>query len=234
MGNLMPRKKTKHLYFTQETEDAIILYNKTEDTDERSKIYKDHIKYPFEKLVENIIHTFKFYYFDVPSEDVQAEVIAFLNEKMHKFKAGKGKAFSYFSIIAKNYLIIQNNTNYKRMKRQGDLIEVDEERNLDAEASYSDYQEQLSEFTDLYIQWYDRNMNTIFTNRKDMAVADSVLELFRIRENIENFNKKALYILIRERTGFKTQNITRVINTMKSDFKRMFINYQQTGYLHQN
>jgi len=228
----MPRKKTKNFYFTQDTEDAIILYNKTEDPIQRSKIYKEHIKYPFDKLTENIIHTFKFYYFDVPSEDVQHEVVAFLNEKIHKFKEGKGKAFSYFSIIAKNYLIIQNNTNYKRMKRKAELVEVDDERNLDSEMGYSDYQEQLKDFIDLYVEWYDNNMNKVFTNRKDIAVADSVLELFRIRDNIENFNKKALYILIRERTGFKTQNITRVINVMKSDFKRMFLNYQQTGRIY--
>ena len=228
----MPRKKTKNLYFTQETEDAIILYNKTEDPIQRSKIYKEHIKYPFDKLTENIIHTFKFYYFDVPSEDIQHEVVAFLNEKIHKFQEGKGKAFSYFSIIAKNYLIIQNNTNYKRMKRKAELVEVDDERNLDSEIGYSDYQEQLKDFIDLYVEWYDSNMNKVFTNRKDIAVADSVLELFRIRDNIENFNKKALYILIRERTGFKTQNITRVINVMKSDFKRMFLNYQQTGRIY--
>ncbi len=230
----MGRKKTKNFYFTQETEDAIILYNKTEDPIQRSKIYKEHIKYPFDKLSENIIHTFKFYYFDVPSEDVQHEVVAFLNEKIHKFKEGKGKAFSYFSIIAKNYLIINNNTNYKRMKRKAELVEVDDQRNLTSEMGYTDYQEQLKDFINLYIKWYDENMNKVFTNRKDIAVADSVLELFRIRDNIENFNKKALYILIRERTGFKTQNITRVINVMKSDFKRMFLNYQQTGWLHQN
>ena len=230
----MGRKKTKNFYFTQETEDAIILYNKTEDPIQRSKIYKEHIKYPFDKLSENIIHTFKFYYFDVPSEDVQHEVVAFLNEKIHKFKEGKGKAFSYFSIIAKNYLIINNNTNYKRMKRKAELVEVDEQRNLTSEMGYTDYQEQLKDFINLYIEWYDENMNKVFTNRKDIAVADSVLELFRIRDNIENFNKKALYILIRERTGFKTQNITRVINVMKSDFKHMFLNYQQTGWLHQN
>ena len=230
----MGRKKTKNFYFTQETEDAIILYNKTEDPIQRSKIYKEHIKYPFDKLSENIIHTFKFYYFDVPSEDVQHEVVAFLNEKIHKFKEGKGKAFSYFSIIAKNYLIINNNTNYKRMKRKAELVEVDEPRNLPSEMGYTDYQEQLKDFINLYVEWYDENMNKVFTNRKDIAVADSVLELFRIRDNIENFNKKALYILIRERTGFKTQNITRVINVMKSDFKRMFLNYQQTGWLHQN
>jgi len=230
----MGRKKTKNFYFTQETEDAIILYNKTEDSVQRSKIYKEHIKYPFDKLTENIIHTFKFYYFDVPSEDVQHEVVAFLNEKIHKFKEGKGKAFSYFSIIAKNYLIIQNNTNYKRMKRKAELVEVDDQRNLSSEMGYTDYQEQLKDFINLYVEWYDENMNKVFTNRKDIAVADSVLELFRIRDNIENFNKKALYILIRERTGFKTQNITRVINVMKSDFKRMFLNYQQTGRMHQN
>lgn len=230
----MGRKKTKNFYFTQETEDAIILYNKTEDSVQRSKIYKEHIKYPFDKLTENIIHTFKFYYFDVPSEDVQHEVVAFLNEKIHKFQEGKGKAFSYFSIIAKNYLIIQNNTNYKRMKRKAELVEVDDQRNLSSEMGYTDYQEQLKDFINLYVEWYDENMNKVFTNRKDIAVADSVLELFRIRDNIENFNKKALYILIRERTGFKTQNITRVINVMKSDFKRMFLNYQQTGRMHQN
>jgi hypothetical protein len=120
------------------------------------------------------------------------------------------------------------------MKRKAELVEVDEQRNLPSEMGYTDYQEQLKDFINLYVEWYDENMNKVFTNRKDIAVADSVLELFRIRDNIENFNKKALYILIRERTGFKTQNITRVINVMKSDFKRMFLNYQQTGWLHQN
>jgi hypothetical protein len=62
-----------------------------------------------------------------------------------------------------------------------------------------------------------------------LIVADSVLELFRIRENIEDFNKKALYILVRERTGLKTQNITRVVNKMRDDFGTMFLTYQRNG-----
>ena len=60
-------------------------------------------------MAENIIHTFKFYYFDVSSEDVKHEVVSFLVMNIHKFKEGKGKAFSYFSIVAKNYLILHNN-----------------------------------------------------------------------------------------------------------------------------
>ena len=60
-------------------------------------------------------------------------------------------------------------------------------------------------------------------------MADSILELFRNRVNIENFNKKALYILIRDRTGVKTQYITRVVNTMKNAYVEMYYNYKHTG-----
>jgi len=59
-----------------------------------------------------------------------------------------------------------------------------------------------------------------------MMVADSVLELFRTRDNIENFNKKALYILIRERTGLKTQIITKTVNNIKIIYAILYKNYQ--------
>ena len=224
------RKPTKKLYFSYINEKAIVAYNLEKDQLKRDKIYREYINYPFNKLVENIIHTFKFYYFDVPYSDVKAEVVAFLNEKIHKFTEGKGKAFSYFSIIAKNYLIIANNANYAKMKQRADLTVIDDQRDLGGEASYSDYQETLKDFTDQFVTYYDNNLNSLFTNKRDIIVADSLLELFRIRQNIENFNKKALYILIRERTGLKTQNITKVVNRFKKDFTAMFVEYQRTGH----
>jgi hypothetical protein len=93
------RKPKNKQYFTKDTENAILLYNQLENDYERNKLYDAEIKYPFDKLVENIIHTFKFYHFDVPYEDVKHEVVAFLNEKIHKYTdPNKGKAFSYFSI----------------------------------------------------------------------------------------------------------------------------------------
>jgi len=223
------RKPSKRLYFTIVNEKAIIAFNFETDQAKRNKVYREYIDYPFNKLVENIIHTFKFYYFDVPYEDVKAEVVAFLNEKITKFQEGKGKAFSYFSIIAKNYLIIANNTNYAKMKQKADITAIDDKRDLDGEQALSDHQESIKEFTKLYVEWYDKNINIIFTNRKDIIVSDTILELFRTCHNIENFNKKSLYILIRERTGLKTQNITKVINVMKYDYAKMFTYFQTTG-----
>ena len=222
------RKPTKKQYFTYITDQAIIAYNSEPSYAKRNKVFSEFINYPFNKLVENIYHTFKFSYFDVPYEDVKAEVVAFLTEKIGKFKEGKGKAFSYFSIIAKNYLIIQNNANYAKMKARTSTDILDERRNISAEMALSDHQESLRDFTDLWVDWYDNNINNIFTNKRDIIVADTILELFRIRENIENFNKKALYILIRERTGLKTQNITKVLNVMKRDYTKMFGTYRRS------
>ena len=122
----MPRKRRKKskIYFGTPAQEAIIEYNNSEDFEERSKIYEERIKYPFEKLAENVMNTFKFSYFDVPKIDVQMEVVSTMVEKMHMFQEGKGRAFSYFTIIAKNHLILKNNGNYKRWKQNSLLSQM--------------------------------------------------------------------------------------------------------------
>jgi len=226
----MPRKKAKsRMYFTQITENAIIRYNNSEDSFLRNKIYNEHIAYAFDKLAENIIHTFKFYYFDVPSEQVKHEVVSFLVMNMHKFKEGKGKAFSYFSIVAKNYLILNNNNNYKKMKSHRGLDILDFKRNLSSESQVVDDKETYEVFTEMMLDYWENNLPNIFKRQKDILVADAVLELFRRSQNMENFNKKALYVLIREMTGSNTQHITRVVNVMKRYYKRLFKEFQSTG-----
>jgi hypothetical protein len=225
------RKPKNKQYFTKDTENAILLYNQLEDEYERNKLYDAEIKYPFDKLVENIIHTFKFYHFDVPYEDVKHEVVAFLNEKIHKYTdPTKGKAFSYFSIIAKNYLIIHNNANYNKFKNTEQPEIIDTRRNVINEVMREEDVQEKSEFMDLFVKYMDDNLNALYKRHADIQVADSVLELFRTRENIENFNKKALYIMIRDRTGVKTQYITRVVNTMKTAYAEMYYNYKHTGH----
>ena len=226
----MPRKKAKsRMYFTQLTENAIIRYNSSEDNVLRNRIYNDHIAYAFDKLAENIIHTFKFYYFDVPSEQVKHEVVSFLVMNIHKFKEGKGKAFSYFSIVAKNYLILNNNNNYKKMKSHREIDILDFKRNISSEAQIMSDKETYEEFTDMMLDYWENNLPNIFKRHKDILVADAVLELFRRSKNMENFNKKALYVLIREMTGSNTQHITRVVNVMKKFYKRLFKEFQSTG-----
>ena len=222
-------KKKRKMYFGQVTEDAIIEYNKETDPIIRNQIYNESIQAPFDKLAENIIHTFKFYYFDVPSEEVKHEVVSFLVMNMHKFQEGKGKAFSYFSIVAKNYLILHNNNNYKKMKNQDQIDVLDYKRNVMSEVKGEQVKDYYEVFFEEMLTYWDDNLMELFKRKKDLNVADSVIYLFKHRQDIENFNKKALYILIRERTGSNTQHITRVINQMKKQYIKMQKMFQSSG-----
>ena len=228
----MPRKAKKgssRYYFTDLTEKAIIRHNKETRPHMRERIYNEHIRTAFEKLAENMIHTFKFYYFDVPSVDVMHEVVSFLYMNMHKFTEGKGKAFSYFSIVAKNYLILHNNNNYKKMKQTDSEEVTDYKRDPLQEASRADLITAKKEYLDLFVEYWTNNLTTIFKRKQDMDVANSVLYLMEKRENIENFNKKALHIMIREMTNSNTQHITRVVNVMKKHHVNLQRNYLTTG-----
>jgi len=225
------KKKGKTYYFNIGTEKAIIRYNKTDDAHLKNTIYNEHIRAAFDKLAENIIHTFKFYYFDVGSIEVKHEVVSFLVMNIHKFQEGKGKAFSYFSIVAKNYLILNNNKNYKMGKIHSEMKVLDYKRNLMGENTISETSEKSVLFVDELHRFWDTNLTNIFRRDKDIRVADGVLHIFRIKENIENFNKKALYILIREMTGSNTQHITRIINVMKKYQHRLYNEFDQKGVI---
>ena len=222
------------MYFTQDTENAIIAYNKSDDRLEKNDLYVAEIGRAFDKLAENLIHTFKFYYFDIPLTEVKNEVVSYLIMNIHKFKEGKGKAFSYFSIVGKNYLILHNNNNYKKMKITKTLDVLDFNRNLSSEESEKESKETYNEFVEQMLEFWDNNIRNIFRRQKDILVADSVIELFRKRRNVENFNKKALYILIREMTGSNTQHITRIINVMKKYNKRLQAEFEKDGMVDVN
>jgi len=232
----MPKKRRKKskMYFGAPAQEAIIEYNKCKDPIKRSKIYEERIKYPFEKLAENVMNTFKFTYFDVPKIDVQMEVVSTMVEKMHMFQEGKGRAFSYFTIIAKNHLILKNNGNYKRWKQNSLLSQMPETWNPENDHYEVEENNEFKEFKQIMLDYWDKNLSTVFSKKRDIQIADAILELFRRSEHIENFNKKHLYLLIREMTDCKTHYITKVVNVMKQHQKKMLNEYLEHGYIEEN
>ena len=225
------RKKKSKIYFGTPVQEAIVRYNESSNPAIKNRIYGEHIHAAFEKMAENLIHTFKFYYFDYPFVEVKAEVVSFLVMQMPKYQADKGRAFSYFSVVGKNYLILNNNNNYKKMKIHDQIDRLDYKRNVHSENVDEAVGEFNSEFVIQMLEYWDNNITNIFSRQKDILVADSVLEIFRRRTNIENFNKKALYIMIREMTGSNTQHITRVVNQMKKYYFNMLEEFSSSGQI---
>ena len=231
------KKKSKNQYFTQATEDAIVRYNNSTDPEERSEIYRKEIHYAFFKLTENIIHTFKFYYTEVDNiEHLQHEVITFLLSKIHLFDQSRGaKAFSYFGTIAKRYLIIQNTKNYKKRIDKAPVEELHHDLKHSYDLDYDPMEkDHLSDFIDEYVEYYTENLYEFFPKEKDAMVADAILEMFRKREVMDIFNKKAIYLCIREMVDVKTPHITRIANQLGDLFKEHFIFYKENGYTNFN
>ena len=147
------------------------------------------------------------------------------------FKEGKGRAFSYFTIIAKNHLILKNNGNYKRWKQNSLLSAMPPTWNPANDFFETEENDEFKEFKQIMLKYWDENLNFVFSKKRDLQIADAILELFRRSEHIENFNKKHLYLLIREMTDYKTHYITKVVNVMKKHQKKLLNDYLEHGEL---
>lgn len=231
-GKVRKRRPKKSIdYFTLDTQQAILDYRLEKSQAKRNQIFNERIYYAFYKLAENIIHTFKFYYTEVDNiDELKHEVIAFLLEKLHLYDQTKGKAYSYFGTIAKRYLIVYNNNNYKRLKSRTTVEAVDEDKTITNDLILN--QPTLlegSNFIEIFIQKIDEELLTIFPKPQEARVGDAILELFKRRENIDIFNKKALFIYIKEITDAPTPVITKVIKTLKEIYKGMLNHYLEEG-----
>ena len=212
------RKKKSKIYFGTPVHDAIVEYNHSDDVNFRHKIYTEEIHPAFMKLAENIINTYKFTYFDYGFRDLQEEVVSNLVINMHKFDETRGsKAFSYFSIIAKNYLILNNNANYKKLKLHENIDTLYDKGTKDEGLE----KKVTTEVFEKTIEYFNENLDNLFPKENDRHVAESILYLCKNKDSIDNFNKKALYIMIREMTDVKTSKITQISNVFRKIYPRI-------------
>ena len=228
------RKKKSNVYFTRITELAILGYNKTDNPVLREKIYRRFIYPAFMKMAENLINTVKPTYIDSTFVDLQTDLVTFLTERLNKFNPNAGKAYSYYTRTSYNYLIGENERAYKKRKADALELNIDEQRNVIIEMHNDEMREVLEYFMNAYVEYCYNNINYLFSNSTDIHVADSILHIFENREHIEDFNKKRLYILIRERTGLdasQTNAVTRVVKVLKQIYEDNFKEYEQTNFV---
>jgi hypothetical protein len=238
-GTLRKRKpKQNRNYFNQDTEDAILRYLKTEDIKEKNKIYNEYIDYSFYKLAENIINqpSFGFAYLDTETkEDKKQELVWFMLEKLHLYRQAKGKAYSYFGTIIKRYMILDNKKNYQKAKNKVEVenFEQAEEDNLSLinDETSNDNELLRDNFFNVYVNYLESNLEKLFPKQKDIKIADAVMELFRKKDDIDVFNKKALYIYIREIIDVETAQITKIIKRLKNIYIELYNKYYRNGHI---
>ena len=229
-----PSPTSSRNYFTKETDEWVIKYNQTTDQKERERIFRDHLYYPFYKLAENIINTFKFYYMDVDTvEDLKLDVVRMIFEdKLPGFDPSRGtKAFSYFGTIIKRWLIAYCNANYLRLKKHSKIENYEDVLYEPQPALETAPTMTLASFFDNWIEDMYEQLPEMFPKEEDRAIANAILTVFEKRQDLQLFQKKEIYIYVREITGCDTPYLTKVVNVFKRDFIPKYQKLVKDGYI---
>ena len=216
-------KKANH-YFTHEHEDAIIKYAQTTCIRVRTELYVKWIQPAFDEMVDKIVFTYKFT--NLPNIDVlRDECKIWLMTILDKYDPNKGsKAFSYFSVITKNWFIHKVKRQQKRNKREVDYDNISkkfEEEYLSTNESYVTNREEDEFWISFYSELKSWDSSTMKEN--DLKVYKAINILFESKEDIDIFNKKAIYLYLREITGLNTKQI---VNSLKK-FRKKYYSFKQ-------
>ena len=183
------RKPKSKQYFTLETEEAINAYNKSTDSIEKDKLFSKYIYKPFYKIAEIVFNKYKICYMGEP-RDAMMDAVVFMFERLGMFKGEKGKAFSYFTIIARNYYFQNSTNNYNDLKRELPIDGWGEELDLEEDNSALDNHQFTDDFTSKVIPYLKNNMEDIMFNEISTMIGYLSLEYFYDIENITDFNRK--------------------------------------------
>ena len=210
------RARTKNHYFTKVHEKAVLDYVASSCIKERSELYEGYIQPAFSEMVDKIVYTYKFT--NLPNIDyLKEECKIWLVTILEKYDPNKAKAFSYFSVITKNWFIHKVKVQQKRNEREMDIesISVKQQEHLITDDSYLKTRLEQEFWANFHTEIKSWDITGMKEN--DQKVYQAIMILFDSKDAIEIFNKKAIYLYLREITNLNTKQI---VNSLKKFRKR--------------
>ena len=213
------KRKKKNNYFTKFHEDAILMYISSTDNKHRNELYRDIIQPVFTEMINKIVFTYKFT--NLPNiESLKSECEMHLVTILSNFDPNKGsKAFSYFSVITKNWFIAKVKKNAIQLRREAGYDQISKQVEMDHLAIYNSYDmdREKKEFMEyLWVEinkWEKQNLK-----ENERKILEAIKILFTDADTIEIFNKKAIYLYIREITNLNTKQVLNSLNKFRIEY----------------
>jgi len=220
--------KKQNMYFTMETQQWIETYQKEENLEKKVSMYEKHILPAFTKLSENLIFVYGFKSYFSSFDELKADCITFLYESMGKWDPARGtKAFSYFNVVAKNWLIVncrQHNKNALRhvsvdypegmSNNQKDLLDAHNTAPATDELLF------LRQKKQEILRLLD-DMSMKLNNENEMLCLEAVKTLFKSIDDLDLLNKRAVLVYIREISGLDKKQLAKSLSTIRRHYRKM-------------
>lgn len=222
------KTRESRMYFNKNTHAAIIAYQQTLDRKEREKLYVIQILPAFEKLVENLINIHKFTGMHDTYDELRNDCVNFLFETIHKFDANRGtNAFSYFNVVAKNWLIIKTKQKAKRTRQ---FISMDDSESLNSrelslieERNTAPSIEMLleSRLASADVLNFLHVLRDLVTTENELTCINSIITIFENIDQLDLMNRSAVSLYIRELSGLSSKQLSVAMHTIKQNYKAL-------------
>jgi hypothetical protein len=230
----MPRKKNPaNNYFHEGIEEAIQLYNKSETERERNRLFS--IIYPaLSKISEVMFNKVKPEYMEGEPFEIQMDCIQYLTERLFRIKEGKGKAFSYMTVCARNFYIFHNMKGYKDIKKTVSLDYLNENWDVaDDSPQRLEEMEAAENLLNAFTNYLEENKEGLYSNntKKSVHMIDAIINLLRNVHNIEDFNRRNIMNNLVEIDGITVDRhyVTKMFNRITMHYEAFRNEWNKTG-----
>ena len=209
-----------------DTQAAIVEYQKAETQQEKEDLYNKEIKYAFEKLVENLIFVYGFQNPYEPTKHLQADCVSFLLEAIHKWNVEKGtKAFSYYNVVAKNWLIGNAKKRQKNLKRSISF-EATEEMSAKDRRAIAHFQ--IAPGPDQRLEDIESKKEIVKVlktikarvhQENEVLCIDAIITIFEKVDTLDFLNKRAVFVYVREISGLNQKQLASALGTVRKHYK---------------
>ena len=220
-----PRKKG---YFTKVHQEAIVEFCKTDCHHKKEELYTNIIREALEKLSENLIYVYGFHKQHDNVDVLKQDCVINLYETLHKFDPNKGhRAFSYFNVVAKHWLIIHSRKRNKRQYRMVSIDDPDNDINMDAlfhqngqysspPSSQMEEQEKVEEIRQMFNEIRKR-----VRNEREQLCVDAIIEIFNRVDELDFLNKRAIFVYVRDMTGLNSKQLSVCMSSIRNIYRQI-------------
>lgn len=232
MANYRKKKKKNTYYYDFEQEMGVRDFLKSDDPIEKERIYRDKLMQPINKLIENIIWTYKLHRAQYNYRELHADTLSFLMTKFHKFDPDNNKkSYSYFGTICKNYLLNEMKREQKRGNKKIPYEDISSDLDEDLELSYEIDESEIdhNQFMKDLAQEIRKEMEKPDIDEYELRVGDSLAEvlenwewLFGDNNGKVQFTKNLVLLTLRNRTNLTTKQIREVMKRRYNSIYKYF------------
>ena len=224
-GTKKPRKKG---YFTKVHQEAIVEFCKTDCHEKKEDLYTNVIREALEKLSENLIYVYGFHKQHDNVDVLKQDCVINLYETLHKFDPSKGhRAFSYFNVVAKHWLIIHSRKKNKRKFRMVSIDDPDNDINVDAlfhqngqysspPSSRMEEEEKVAEIREMFTEIRKR-----VRNEREQLCVDAIIEIFNRVDELDFLNKRAIFVYVRDMTGLNSKQLSVCMSSIRNIYRQI-------------